>query len=387
MERLDITSAPERANIETSIHFARYAIAASLVKDKKVLDIACGEGYGSYLLKRSGANQVVGVDVSSDAIDRARNSFGATGIEFLAADAATIETRFTAEYFDVIISCETIEHIANPAAYLLSLKQLAKKDAVIIISCPNDHWYYPQNDQRNPYHLRKYRFDEFKQLALSVLGENVSWSMGTAVLGFGSTPLDVQQSYLPVPNSWMSFREIGGAYLVSGGEEQEFTTSNCSYFFGVWNATGMPIGAAVFPVSMDTYSRMIQAMDGGLPADEKVRLIALEMEHEALKNSVNSIHDAQLRKAGLHYQAAKAENELLRERLHSSTAEREHLRAQFDVVSAEREHLRAQFYDATAESAHLRVAHDRYLRLRNLVPNSVRIVLIKVVRILGGRKS
>ena len=365
MERLDITSAPERPNIEASIHFARYAIATSLVKDKKVLDIACGEGYGSYLLKRAGAKQVVGVDVSVDAIDRARNSFEAPGIEFLSADAASIETRFPAEYFDVVISCETIEHIENPAAYLLSLKQIAKKDAVIVISCPNDHWYFPQDDQRNPFHLRKYRFDEFKQLATSVLGENVSWSMGTAVLGFGSTPLDVQKSYLPVPNSWMSFREIGGAYLVSGGEEQEFTTSNCSYFVGVWNAAGMPIGTAVFPVSMDTYSHMVQAMNVRLSADEKVHFHALDVDHETLKKNVHSLQaevdssKLELRKAGLRYQATKAENELLRERLHASTAERENLR----------------------------VAHYLYLRLRKLVPYSVRVVLIKIARILRGRKS
>lgn len=346
MERLDTSLAPDRPNIEASIHFARYAIATPLVNGKKVLDIACGEGYGSHLLKRSGAEQVVGVDVSADAVNRARNSFAAPGVEFMQADAASIEREFPPEYFDVIVSCETIEHIENPAKYLQSLKNVAKKDAVFIISCPNDHWYFPEEHQRNPYHLRKYRFDEFKELTVSILGENVSWSVGTAVMGFGSTPLDVKNNYESVPASWMSFKELSGAYLVSGGEEPDVTASNCSYFFGVWNASDVPSGAAVFPVSMDSYSRMVQALDGALPAQA--------VNDEALKILQEKVDTLQLeaRKSGLLYKAASAENEILREGVARAIAERDQMR----------------------------VAHDRYVRLRNLVPHSVRAMAIKVAR-------
>jgi len=363
LERLDITSVPEMPDIEASIHFARYAIAMSLVKDKKVLDIACGEGYGSYLFKRAGAKEVVGVDVSADAINRARKSFEASGIKFVLADAAIIEERYSAEYFDVVVSCETIEHIDNPNIYLQSLKKLAKKDALFIITCPNDYWYYPEDHQNNPYHLRKYRFKEFQKLATSVLGENVTWSIGTAVFGFGSTPMDVRQGYVPIPDSWMSFREIDGAYLVNGGDEQKFSDSNCSYFIGVWNAAEMPIGTAVFPVSMDCYSRMLPAMDGRLQQRENISLIGSMTE-------VN-VSERDLRSTRLHFQAAMAENEVLRERLQAYKGDLHTVQSELEVCRVERDQMR--------------VAHDRYVWLRSFVPQPIRTLTVKFVRMIRGK--
>lgn len=422
VERLDMSLAPERPNIEASIHFARYAIATPFAKGKKVLDIACGEGYGSHLLKRAGAEQVVGVDVSEDAVGRARKSFGAPGVEFLAADAQSIEREFPSGHFDVVVSCETIEHIEDPEKYLQSLKNVAKKDAVFIISCPNDHWYFPEEHQRNPYHLRKYRFDEFKELTSRILGENVSWSVGTAVMGFGSTPLDVKADYEPVPSSWMSSKQLGGAYLVNGDGELEVTASNCSYFFGVWNAADAPSGAAVFPVSMDSYARMVQALE------EPASIHALRAQADASRSEV--------RRVGLLYQASTAENEVLRESLHFSSGSVQALQAQVHTLQAEAHRLQAEAHSLQAEGhdlkgqmhslqaqvqardseiqglqaqsqafqeqigalqtelpplqaeiaalreecAYLRIAHDRYVRLRKLVPQPVRALAVKVAR-------
>ncbi|MET1117195.1 MAG: methyltransferase domain-containing protein [Comamonas sp.] len=460
VERLDTSLAPERPNIEASIHFARYAIAASLVQGKKVLDIACGEGYGSHLLKRAGADQVVGVDVSDEAVDRAKKYFTGPGVEFMAADAASIERKFPLEYFDVVVSCETIEHIEYPQKYLQSLKNVAKKDAIFIISCPNDHWYFPEDHQRNPYHVRKYNFDEFKELTVGILGENVSWSVGTAVMGFGSTPLDVKAGYEPVPSSWMSFKQLSGAYLVNGAGDLEVTAANCSYFFGVWNASDMPSGAAVFPVSMDSYARMVQALETQPSVSENAVL------QENRQNSADALKalrpqiDAsspEVRKASLLYQASAAENEVLREGLHASTgsvqallmdvntlqtqahtrqaeahalqaeahvlqaqmhtlqaeahsrqlemnareaqvqaleaqvgalqdevgvlqAEVVELKTEVDVYQAEIPTLQEEIACLNAEAAHLRVSHDRYVRLRNLVPQPVRAVVLKVAK-------
>ncbi|MNJ12101.1 putative S-adenosylmethionine-dependent methyltransferase [compost metagenome] len=355
MERLDINSAPERANIEASIHFARYSVATPFVKDKRVLDIACGEGYGSYLLKQAGAGEVVGVDVFADAVNRAARSFGGPGIEFIAADATTIEDRFPAEYFDVIVSCETIEHIEDPATYLQSLKRVAKKDAIIIISCPNDYWYFPEEHQRNPYHLRKYRLEEFQQLAVGVLGDNVNWSIGTAVFGFGSTSLDIERDYETVPDSWMKFNPAQGAYLVNGGEKPEFNAENCSYYFGIWNAPEITNGAAVFPVSMDAYARMVQAIDGTLLVDERLKLDALQMEADTYKSD--------LRKVRLNYQATLTENELIKERLHT---------------------LQTETVTMQAEMARMQAGYNRYLRLGGLLPRPVRALLKRFYGIVRG---
>ena len=367
MERLDINSAPERANIEASIHFARYSVATPFVKNKRVLDIACGEGYGSYLLKQAGAEEVVGVDVFVDAVNRATRSFGGPGIEFTAADATTIEEKFPSEYFDVIVSCETIEHIEDPAAYLQSLKRVAKKDAIIIISCPNDYWYFPEEHQRNPYHLRKYRFEEFQQLASSVLGDNVNWSIGTAVFGFGSTSLDIERDYETVPDSWMKFNSVQGAYLVNGGEKPEFNTDNCSYYFGIWNAPEITNGAAVFPISMDAYARMVHAMDGTLLVDERLKVDTLNQGLTAIQMEVDTLK-ADLRKTRLNYQATLTENELVKERLH--------------VFNSTQHALQAEVARVTAECDQMRVGYYRYIRLGGLVPRHARTLIKKVFRIV-----
>lgn len=401
MERLDINSAPERASIEASIHFARYSVAAPFVKGKRVLDIACGEGYGSFLLKQAGASEVVGVDVFADSVNRATRSFGGPGIEFVTADATTIDERFPAEHFDVIVSCETIEHIEDPAAFLQALKRIAKPDAVIIISCPNDHWYFPEAHQRNPYHLRKYRLEEFQQLAVGVLGDNVNWSIGTAVFGFGSTSLDIERDYQAVPDSWMKFSPAQGAYLVSGGEKPEFNGENCSYYFGIWNAPEITNGAAVFPVSMDAYARMVQAMEGTLLAEERLKNDASEEEANLRK--------AELRRTTLNYQAALRENELVKEQLRALNAEmlreidgsedeantckaelrRTRLNYQAtlrenELVKERLQALSADMLRMQTEIAKMQVGYNRYLRLGGLVPRPVRALLKKAYRMIRG---
>jgi SAM-dependent methyltransferase len=352
LERLDITSAPGWPNIEASIHFARYAIAKALIEGKTVLDIACGEGYGSYLLKQAGAERVVGVDVSPEAIERARECFGVPGLEFLAADATAVEDHFPDKLFDVVVSLETIEHLTDPTAFLKSLRNVAKPNAVIIISCPNDHWHYPEDTQHNPFHVRKYGFEEFQQLTTSVLGNDVRWSLGTAFFGFGSTPLSVDNDYLAVPGSWMSYREIDGAFIVSGEPNLKLSPSNCSYFVGIWNAAEIATGAAVSPISMDDYVLMVRAQAG----------VQTPFAEQSAADP-----QRQQRSLELRLQAAQAENELMRERIH--------------LLHVANDQLRIANED-------LRVVHDRYVRIRNLIPQWMRSLLVRTLRIIrGGRIS
>lgn len=323
MERLDLDTAPEQPNLEAAIHLARYAIAKRFVAGRKVLDIACGEGYGSHLLKAMGAARVVGVDLSPDTIARARARFGAPGLAFHAADATALGALFPDERFDVVVSFETLEHLTDPAAFLRALKAVAQPHAIILMSCPNDHWHYPDPDQRNPFHVRKYRFDEFRQLTESILGPEVQWSLGSALFGFGSTPLSVASGYQAIPDSWMAYRELDGAFLVSGERELQLSPSQSSYFVGLWNADAAATGAAVFPLRMDDYVQMVRATQLNL---------------------------------GLRLQATLAENALMRERLQA----------------------------LQEENRLMRTAHDRYVRLRNLLPQGLRRRLVRWLRLLRG---
>jgi len=381
MERLDIGVIPERPNIEAAIHFARYAIAKNLVRGKRVLDIACGEGYGSYLLKQAGAVHVTGVDVSKESVAKAENLFSGDGLEFKVADAASLDVLFVENDFDVVVSVETIEHLTDPKSFLENLKRLTKPEGVIILSCPNDHWYYSEDDQNNPYHKRKYRLDEFQKLSTEVLGNNVRWSVGTGVFGFGSTPLSAHETYSPVPGTWMSFMDVGASYLVNGEGELATSATQCSYFIGVWNAPHWTTGIAVFPLSMDDYAKMVVAQEKrDSDFDLREALLAANNELSAANDELSAARAEQSRlqaelqltqsdrrRFGLKWQASQAECETLRETLVAANDELSAARAEQSRLQAECETYRVGFH--------------RYVRLRQILPAPLRSWIVKVVRL------
>ena len=90
-------------------HYQRYYSVLPLVKDKVVLDAACGEGYGTMILA-SAAVKVSGIDNSSEVIERAQKEYGhKENIEFIAGSVAHLP--FHEKSVDVVVSFETIEHI------------------------------------------------------------------------------------------------------------------------------------------------------------------------------------------------------------------------------------------------------------------------------------
>src|SRR5690348_13511788 len=91
-------------------HMHRYVAARLLVQGKRVLDIACGEGYGSDLLSEAAAS-VVGVDIDEAAISHARQAYVRPNLKFLRGDAVAIPLGDSS--VDVVVSFETIEHLAD----------------------------------------------------------------------------------------------------------------------------------------------------------------------------------------------------------------------------------------------------------------------------------
>jgi 2-polyprenyl-3-methyl-5-hydroxy-6-metoxy-1,4-benzoquinol methylase len=115
------------------LHLQRYETATRYIQGKKVLDIACGVGYGSQMLGQAGASKVVGVDVCPHAVDYARGNYQGDNVNFVCADAEQFQS---SEQFDVVVSFETIEHLQHPANFVKLIRNLLTPEGKFILSVP-----------------------------------------------------------------------------------------------------------------------------------------------------------------------------------------------------------------------------------------------------------
>lgn len=136
-------------------HLARYRLAVQLAAGKRVLDAACGEGYGTAMLGAAGASSVVGVDVDPAAIEHVRERYG---VEAEVADVAALP--FPDDAFDLVVSFETIEHVAQPERALDELARVRAPGGLIVISTPVAGQYRVENE----FHVREFGHDEFVDL-------------------------------------------------------------------------------------------------------------------------------------------------------------------------------------------------------------------------------
>ena len=143
-------------------HWHRYHFAARWAVGKRVLDVACGEGYGTALLAR-GAEHVTGVDVSEQAIAHARAAYAALGnVRFEIASCTQLP--LANESIDLAVSFETLEHIAPQEKFLDELARVLSPEGVLVLSCPNKLEYSDKRDYANEFHVRELYRDELAAL-------------------------------------------------------------------------------------------------------------------------------------------------------------------------------------------------------------------------------
>lgn len=159
-------------------HIHRYALVADWIVGLKVLDAACGEGYGSHLLAAKAA-EVNGIDVSFEAIAHAQSRYSAPNLEFIEADCC--KTPFADSSFDCIISFETLEHLQDQQALLSEFRRILKPTGFLIISTPDKAIYTDQMGYDNPYHVSELYKPEFEALlagffpAVRMLGQKLGF--------------------------------------------------------------------------------------------------------------------------------------------------------------------------------------------------------------------
>ncbi|MFZ2407750.1 MAG: methyltransferase domain-containing protein, partial [Methylobacter sp.] len=142
-------------------HYHRYATALDVVKQKDVLDVACGEGYGSFFMAGV-ARSVVGVDISDEAIQHASATYTKSNLAFRQGSAIALD--FAEASFDVVVSFETIEHLAEQAQMLAEIKRVLRPDGLLVISSPNRPVYSEESGEHNEFHVKELDFKEFDEL-------------------------------------------------------------------------------------------------------------------------------------------------------------------------------------------------------------------------------
>lgn len=138
-------------------HLTRYESVVDLVKNKTVLDIASGSGYGSYILAEK-AKKVYGVDIDQESIAYAKRNYARSNIGFLQGSAEAIPLKNRS--IDVVIAFETIEHLKNYKTFLHEIKRVLQPGGLFVISTPNDI-EFPED---NRFHLYEFKYKELDSL-------------------------------------------------------------------------------------------------------------------------------------------------------------------------------------------------------------------------------
>ena len=151
-------------------HIARYEFALKFIKKGgETLDCACGSGYGSAILARK-AGKVIGIDKDKKSIKFAKKHYGGERIEFIEKDLFKI--KYHNEFFDNIVSIETIEHLKDCVPFLKNAKRMLKKGGTLILSTPMLRYKNGKPYITNPFHLNEMPREKFLKMMKDIFGEN-----------------------------------------------------------------------------------------------------------------------------------------------------------------------------------------------------------------------
>ncbi len=176
-ERLSLESVSEHTVIACE-HIHRYDFAAEFCAKLRVLDLACGSGYGSEILAAA-ARTVHGVDNDVATIDLANATVGPrAGVTFEVADAIAILTEDLSDRYDVIVCFEALEHLDDLGGAVEGLREQANRGVKLVVSVPNSKAF----EEDNEFHVTNFGYEE----AVSLLGEFPSGFMVGQYLTEGS---------------------------------------------------------------------------------------------------------------------------------------------------------------------------------------------------------
>lgn len=171
---------------EDEIMYLRHTIAYDyaiglMAPGVRVLDLGCGEGYGTIRLAEQGCRPV-GIDVEPDAIDHARRRRGAADVEFRSYDGARIP--FPDGFFDAVTSFQVVEHVEDAAGFLGEIARVLRPAGVAVLTTPNGPMRVAPGERPwNVYHVHEYAPDELEELLNEAFGSvEISGVFGSAAI-------------------------------------------------------------------------------------------------------------------------------------------------------------------------------------------------------------
>ena len=158
LEEVGRVTPDEAPTAQFNMALARYEFAKSYAKDKIILDLGCGEGYGTAYLS-SVAKHATGIDISRDAIEQAREKYSRPNLAYEVMDCYSLA--FPDAHFDFVCSFEVIEHVDNCDKYLSEIRRVLRRNGTVLISTPNkDASAYSYSE----HHLQHFSAAELQEL-------------------------------------------------------------------------------------------------------------------------------------------------------------------------------------------------------------------------------
>lgn len=341
-------------------HLHRYVLAAGAVKGLRVLDVACGEGYGSAILA-SAARSVTGVDISADAVFHATERYvkNTENLKFVNASASSLP--FEDACFDAVVSFETLEHLYQQEEMMAEIRRVLKPDGFFVISTPDRDVYRKSNNADNEYHVKELSRNEFVDLLSARFRSIQLYGQRMATLGVVSPELI--QSSEPKLRAWTT--GALGEVLEKGPQFDEPV-----YWIAVCGDGALPeLGASVFyDTADDLYAqeRSVLRWASGVDGELKEAQQALSRATQELEACKRDAHECSLladKNAGLVSEALflRRERDALERELKGAESEKGKVAAEPSVLVREKIAIQASLDQALETVSAL----ERDVALRN----------------------
>ncbi|CEA12804.1 class I SAM-dependent methyltransferase [Methanobacterium formicicum] len=205
--------------IEYLRHFKAYQFAKDYIKNKNILEVGCGNGYGTHYLA-SYAKKISAIDISEQNIQYCKENYSKSNIEYIMGNG--IDLPFEKNTFDTIISFQVIEHISPKLVhlYLKEIKRVLKEDGIFILTTPNKKLrLLPFQKPWNPEHMIEYNNKEIEKLVKPYFDETKIYGLCASEDIFSIEYNRVKQSYLriflinPAVSIFKKFKFIKGSEM------------------------------------------------------------------------------------------------------------------------------------------------------------------------------